>query len=438
MKEENKDTPIEDIPKNWAFLKVGDLIDMGVIENPMDGNHGNIHPKSSDFVSNGIPFIMATDIYDGNIDFSNCKYIKKSQADKLQKGFAKEGDVLLTHKGTLGRTAIIKNLNISFIMLTPQVTYYRIKNPKKLLNIFLKYYFDSHAFQSTLKNHVSSGSTRAYIGILAQKQLPILLPPLPEQQKIAAILSTVDEKIENIDQQIEQTESLKKGLMQRLLTRGIGHTRFQSSPLGEIPESWEVKTIKNFAKVTSSKRIKQSEYVDKGVPFYRSKEIILKAKNENLEDVVHIPTNRFKELKQKYGAPKEGDILITAVGTIGVVYLVKDETFYFKDGNMLWLKDIDASINRKYLSYFLSSKTFKKIINLTVGGSSQKALTIEKFGELFVLLPEISEQQKIASILSTVDEKLENLHNKKGRYEQLKKGLMQKLLTGKIRVMVGE
>ncbi|EPM61757.1 restriction modification system DNA specificity domain, partial [Pseudomonas syringae pv. actinidiae ICMP 19071] len=111
----------------WYFTTVGGLVEAGCLFPPKDGNHGNIHPKSSDYVAKGIPFIMASDLDGGLINIENCHFISKKQADTLQKGFAKEGDVLLSHKGTVGEVAVVRDINTPYLMLTPQVTYYRVK-----------------------------------------------------------------------------------------------------------------------------------------------------------------------------------------------------------------------------------------------------------------------------------------------------------------------
>lgn len=177
----------------WKMVTVQDLIDAQMIEEPKDGNHGNIHPKSTDYVTQGIPFIMANDLVNGRVDYQHCAYISEKQAKTLKKGFSRPGDVLLTHKATIGRTAIVTD-DYETIILTPQVTYYRTK--KGILNRYLKYYFDCAYFQSILANWAGAGSTRAYLGISAQKKLPILLPPLEIQKKIAKVLSALDDKIE--------------------------------------------------------------------------------------------------------------------------------------------------------------------------------------------------------------------------------------------------
>lgn len=178
---------------SWKEYTVQELIDLDMLEEPLDGNHGSIHPKASDYVSSGVPFIMANNLVYGQVDLENCAFISKEQAKTLRKGFAKPGDVLITHKATIGRTAIVPD-KYETIILTPQVTYYRVK--KGIDNHYLKYYFDSKDFQATLSNWAGAGSTRAYLGITAQHKLPILLAPYEEQVKIAGVLKSLDDKMQ--------------------------------------------------------------------------------------------------------------------------------------------------------------------------------------------------------------------------------------------------
>lgn len=177
----------------WTTYTVQELIDKEMLEPPMDGNHGEIHPKTTYYVKSGVPFIMANNLINGKVDYSNCAFITNKQASTLKKGFAHPGDVLLTHKATIGRTALV-GTEYDTIILTPQVTYYRVK--RGISNLYLKYYFDSNEFQQTLANWAGSGSTRAYLGITAQRKLPVVLPPLEIQTKIAEFGRILDDKIE--------------------------------------------------------------------------------------------------------------------------------------------------------------------------------------------------------------------------------------------------
>ncbi|MDJ0679967.1 MAG: restriction endonuclease subunit S [Xenococcaceae cyanobacterium MO_167.B52] len=207
--------------REWEVCSIDELIAKNIIEKPLDGNHGNIHPTSQDYVDDGIPFIMANNVHDGIIDFKNCNFITREKADNLQKGFSFVGDILLTHKGTVGNTAIVSKIATDYIMLTPQVTYYRVKDKSKIINTYIKYYFDTNYFQTLLKD-LSGGGTRAYIGITKQRKLPFILPTLPEQKAIASILSDMDTEIATLEKRRDKTHNIKQAMMQELLT---GKTR---------------------------------------------------------------------------------------------------------------------------------------------------------------------------------------------------------------------
>jgi type I restriction enzyme S subunit len=166
----------------WRTATVRELVDEGLLDRPMDGNHGEIHPKTSDFVDRGIPFVMASDLVGGYVDTNHCAFIREEQARSLRKGFAYSGDVLISHKATMGRTALVRELTVPYLMLTPQVTYYRVRNRSLLDNRYLRFYFDSPGFQRLFETWGQKGSTRSSLGVTAQLDLPIVLPPPSEQR----------------------------------------------------------------------------------------------------------------------------------------------------------------------------------------------------------------------------------------------------------------
>ncbi|MEQ6376356.1 restriction endonuclease subunit S [Bacillaceae bacterium S4-13-56] len=173
-------------------------------------------------------------------------------------------------------------------------------------------------------------------------------------------------------------------------------------------DEWQQVKIGKICDVGSSKRIYMKEYVPTGIPFYRSKEIINQFKGEPLSDTLFISEKRFKEIKEKFGVPSQGDILLTSVGTIGVPYLVKEnDEFYFKDGNLTWFKNFKNSVRSKYIYYWLQSDLGKKEINSIIIGSTQQALTIESIKKMNILLPPRTIQNKIISILDGIDKKIE-------------------------------
>lgn len=167
----------------WTNTNIASLVSAGILEKPLDGNHGEIHPKKSDFQITGIPFIMASDLKNGEVDQENCYFISNAQAETLRKGFAKDGDVLLSHKGTIGRSAILRT-SLDYVVLTPQVTYYRVLDKSKLLPDFVYHYFHSSTFLWEMTRIANAGATRAYIGITKQLELPISFPNVIEQQRL--------------------------------------------------------------------------------------------------------------------------------------------------------------------------------------------------------------------------------------------------------------
>ena len=174
---------------------------------------------------------------------------------------------------------------------------------------------------------------------------------------------------------------------------------------------WRKVKLGEIAEITSSKRIFRAEYKKSGVPFYRGKEIIQKANNQEVNNEFYISLEKYEEIKNKYSVPLENDILITSVGTVGVPYIVKNEKFYFKDGNINWIKKCTNDIYFRYLYYWLISPIGKNQIDSYLIGSTQKALTIEAIKKLEINLPSLNIQKKIAKILSDIDERIE-LNNK--------------------------
>ncbi|MFC0820499.1 restriction endonuclease subunit S [Moraxella marmotae] len=186
----------------------------------------------------------------------------------------------------------------------------------------------------------------------------------------------------------------------------------------------KVLKLNDICKIGSSKRIHLSDYVENGVPFYRSKEIIELSEGNLISEPLFISRQKFNEIKHKFPVPKANDILITSVGTLGVVHLVKDPNFYFKDGNLTWLREFNEKIiDIDFLFYWLNSNSFKKqILNNNIG-AVQKAITIDFLKKVDISLPDISNQQSIAAVLSALDKKIALNKQINTRLEQMAKTL---------------
>ena len=167
--------------------------------------------------------------------------------------------------------------------------------------------------------------------------------------------------------------------------------------------------IGDICDVGSSKRIYASDYTESGIPFYRSKEVIELATNQEIINELFISKDKFNQLDEKFGSPKNGDILLASIGAnMGIPYYVNTNyKFYFKDGNVTWFKNFKNNVNSKYIYYWIKSPlTQQKFINIAIG-SAQKALTIDSLKKLDIYLPPLEEQEKIANILSSLDDKIE-------------------------------
>lgn len=169
---------------------------------------------------------------------------------------------------------------------------------------------------------------------------------------------------------------------------------------------WEKTTLGSLCEISSSKRIYAKEYCENGIAFYRGKEIIEKSHGSDISTELYISLDRYKELKSKFGAPVEGDILLTAVGTLGVPYLVKQEEFYFKDGNLVWFRNFNCALP-KYVFLWLQSPEGQKQIEINSIGSTQRAITIDALKKFNIILPPVYEQKAIVAVLSALDDKIE-------------------------------
>jgi type I restriction enzyme, S subunit len=213
--EQFKDSPLGRIPREWRCAAVGALIGDGTLIAVQDGNHGEAHPTRDDFVTDGVPFVMANNLCDGRVDVPNCYKITHRQYASLRVGFAAPGDVLLSHKGTMGQTALVDE-SLLEVMLTPQVTYYR-PNSTRLHGPYLLGWFNGTKFQTQL-SALSVQSTRAFLGITGQRQLLISIPQPSEQFQVAARLSALNEWFVAERSSLSKLTVLKQGLMEDLLT----------------------------------------------------------------------------------------------------------------------------------------------------------------------------------------------------------------------------
>lgn len=214
-----KPSELGEIPEDWDVITIDEALSKKMIIDQMDGNHGELYPKSHEFSLDGVPYVGATDFYNGIIDYKNCKKLPLGRAKKFKKGIALNGDILFAHNATVGPATLVETEE-DFIIISTTATYYRCNN-EKLKNTYLLSFFKSNLFVKQF-SAVMSQSTRNQVPILAQRKFYIVIPSIEEQTAIAIILSDMDNQIQTLGQHLAKTRQIKQGMMQELLT---GRTR---------------------------------------------------------------------------------------------------------------------------------------------------------------------------------------------------------------------
>lgn len=339
---------------------------------------------------------------------------------------ARKGDILYSRVGAkFGEAAVIER-DFEFSIYV-SLTLIKIKQKNDCY--YVKHLLNSEFVKTKAKRSVFQGAGVPNLNVKVVREFVLPFPLLPEQQKIAEILTTADEKIDVIEAQIVQTQELKKGLMQRLLTKGIGHTVFKASPLGEIPQSWDVVTISSVGNVvtgnTPSTVINEYYTEDKDGFLWASPADLGKGKYVRMTNK-RLSQRGFDQTRKL--SPKS--ILVTCIGsTIGKIGMA--------DKIMATNQQINSLVcnpnnDPQFFYYALQHKA--DYIKSLAGTHAVPLLNKTDFSNITVVKPMRAEQEKIGEILCSVEEKLEVLQEKKVGYHELKKGLMQQLLTGKIRV----
>jgi type I restriction enzyme S subunit len=418
-----------EISKDWNPIVLGEN---AIIK----GRIGWKGLKQSEYTNEGAFLVAGKHIKNGKINWAKCDHISDERYDESIEIALKIGDVIISKDGSLGNPALIDYLPEK---ATINSTMMLIRVNSNISSEFFYQILCSRLFEK-LKKEKMSGSSIPHIFQRDMSAFNFLIPPLPKQQKIATILTTVDDKLENIEEQISQYTQLKKGLMQQLLTKGIGHTEFVDSPLGMIPKGWEVVKLGDVGRLGGGNAFKATDFNRDGVGYQ-----VIRMSNVQpygLElNKTPIYINSINEKESKY-LLKRGDILITLTGTIGktdygnVAYIEESDTMVLNQ--RVGRFEMDDILFNKFIFFVFNSVTFKKqFFEHGKGGTGNQAnVGKDGFETIKIVLPPLPEQKQIANILTSVDDKLELLQNQKGEYTCLKKGLLEQLLTGRVRVKV--
>ncbi len=392
-----KNTEIGVIPDEWEVKKLGSI--------GMFSKGQGIRKDQSN--SGSIPCVRYGELYTRHNDFVKefYSYISEEVAQTSYK--LKIGDILFAGSGET-KAEIGKS-----VAFTKNIVAYAggdivILSPKSNNSLFLGFLLNDISIQQQ-KASRGQGDAVVHISATQLKQIQIPLPPLPEQTAIATVLSDTDSLIQALEKKIAKKQLIKKGAMQELL-----------SP----KEGWVVKTLGEIGEVQMCKRILKSETKKNDlIPFY-------KIGTFGKEADAYISKELYNNYRQRFSFPKKGEILISASGTIGRTIVYNGKPSYFQDSNIVWIDNDKKLVSNKFLYFVL------QVINYDSEGSTIQRLynSIIKSAK-FNLPCSKEEQTQIAQILSDMDAEIEALEKKLAKYKELKQGLMQVLLTGKIRLV---
>jgi type I restriction enzyme S subunit len=428
MKTGMKQTEIGEIPVDWEVVTLKDIAQR-VKTKDAGGEHEVLT------ISAKVGFVRQEDKYNRYMagkSVENYTLLKQGQFSY------NKGNSLTYPFGCIYRLddyaqALVPNVYISFEL------------SNAVDSEFCRHLFLEGEFIGRLKPFITSGVRgNGLLNVNAEDffSLAMVLPPFPEQRKIAEILSTLDEKMAVIDEQLAQTQELKKGLMQRLLTKGIGHTQFKDSPLGRIPASWEAKALRDCGTLTGGCAFSSKSFNDTGEGYQVIRMSNVQAYGLELKKAP-VFLDKINSKDERY-LLQEGEVIITLTGTLGK----RDygNVAYISEGNKFLLNQrvgrfkYEDGIVGKYLFFVFNHDYFRDQFFLGGKGGTGNQANVGKsdFESIIIFIPPVAEQRQVAEILTTMDDKIVVLQDKKAQYHTLKKGLMQQLLTGQRRVRVAE
>jgi len=421
-----KQTDTEEIPEEWAIRKLGDER----VTQLMKAGGTPLRTRKEYYENGTIPFVRIEDITTAG------KYLNKTELKITEKGLNNSSTWLVPKKSIL--YSMYASYGEAVINTIPVATNQAIIAILCSENVELEYlYYSLSQIKTSLYKYLRT-TTQKNLNAKIVKNLKIPIPPLVEQQSIARILSCVDEAIQKTEEVIERTEMLKRGLMQRLFTRGIEHTRFKQTELGDVPEEWEIVPLNEVVNDIRYGTSVKSNNDTKGLPVLRIPNII--GGKVTLDDLkwVELSKSEIHALLLE-----EGDLLIVRTNA-NPDYIGRSAQFKNQEGNWVFasylirIRPNRHKIDSDFLNLFLHSdavrRRFRRIARTSAGNYN---INTQNLRAVKIALPCLDEQQMIAKILSQTDSKIEVEKGELRDLQALKAGLMQVLLTGKVRVKVG-
>jgi len=398
-----KKTEIGEIPVDWEVVNLGEVTQLIMGQSP---------PSESYFeFVNGIPF------FQGNSEFGT-KFPKILKWCNSPRKLAEKGDILVSVRAPVG------DINIAPVECCIGRGLAALRGTK-IYNDYL--YFVMNYFKDTLVK-IGQGSTFEAINKKDLFKLKIPFPIISEQKKIVEILTSMDEAIEKKQEIIEKTKMLKKGLMQELLTCGIGHKKFKNTEIGEIPVDWKVKKIKDTGKIITGNTppTKNLEYYNKDCLWATPGDL---GTSKYIEFTARMLSR--KGIKVSRLIPRDSILVVCIGSTIGKVGMALHDMATNQQINSIIC---NKSWNPHFVYYWMLENS--DYLVMMAGKHAVPIINKTLFSLFSIPNPSKDEQSTIGLILNSLDEEIEKEIAHKERLEDIKKGLMQVLLTGKIRTKI--
>ncbi|CAE81065.1 restriction endonuclease subunit S [Bdellovibrio bacteriovorus] len=413
-------------PADWDKHILDELL-----EDNFNITYGVVQP--GDEAPNGVKFIRGGDFPKGKIEENKLRTISKDISESYKRTVLNGGELLVALVGYPGTVAVVPR-SLRGANIARQTALIRLA--PKYLNTYVKYFLESDFGQGEILRG-SLGSAQQVINLKDLKLVQVYTPKIDEQKKIAEFLTSVDKVIELTEIEIEKLQNLKKGMMQDLLSKGIGHSTTIESAVGPVPKSWSIEVLSDLVlkgrKITYG-IVQPGSYDERGVLLVRGQDYI--SGWAEAGEVFKVSV----EIEKKFERARlnVGDVVICIAGAgVGAVNVVP---MRFNGANITQttarVSCDEKKILGKYLYYYLQEGTGLKQIQKYIKGSAQPGLNLNDVEKFLIKVPPLAEQSSIVKALDSVELKVENTKVLLAKYQSLKKALMQDLLTGRVRVKV--
>ncbi|MDA7830047.1 restriction endonuclease subunit S [Gammaproteobacteria bacterium] len=402
-----------------------------ILHKPISGSR----PKGGVSIVGEIPSLGGENItMEGGLKLEVVKKISSEFFKSMPRGQLRNLDVLINKDGAnTGKSSIYRKSPFLNAAVNEHLFILRGKEGE-LDQEYLHHLLQFSLIRAILEIKIT-GSAQPGINSTFVKNFPVDLAPFTEQKKIASILNSVDEVIDNTQKQIDKLQDLKKATMNELLTKGIGHKEFKDSELGQIPRSWEVvelSSLVNSTRPITYGIVQTGEHIPYGIPCVRVVDIV-KGK-----PILERMIRTTQQINDSYSRTvlQENDIMFALRGNIGFVRKVES---FLRGANLtrgIALISNSEEITSDYLLYALQSQVVRRQIADGVNGSALQEIPLGNLRTVKVPVPCKTEQTGISEVIASLEKLIETSLLKLHQTQSLKKSLMQDLLTGKVRVTV--